>query len=86
MLCRAALARMRASLELLGLSGGPGSRSESCRIWMSSGRQPDLRMAKQLSWELDMASSVRDMSSLSRVASMDSSQKTTSTCRGGGRG
>jgi hypothetical protein len=36
-------------------------------------------MATQLSGELDMARSVRAVSSWSRVASMDSNQKTTST-------
>lgn len=43
-------------------------------------------MATQLSGELDMASSVRAVSSWSRVASMDSNQKTTSTCERQGIG
>jgi len=41
-------------------------------------------MATQLSGELDIASSVRAVSSWSRVANMDSSQKTTSTFEGQG--
>jgi hypothetical protein len=36
-------------------------------------------MAMQLSWELDMVSRVRDISSLSRLANMESSQNTIST-------
>lgn len=41
-------------------------------------------MATQLSGELDIASRVRAVSSWSRVASMDSNQKTTSTWEGRG--
>lgn len=84
MLCSAALARILASLA----PGAPGvplrppiSASVPCRICSSNGKQPERRMATQLSGELDMARSVRAVSSWSRVASMDSSQKTTSTCR-----
>ncbi len=41
---------------------------------------PDWRMAMHESCEDDMASSVRDMSSLSCVPSIDSSEYTISTC------
>lgn len=41
--------------------------------------RPDCLIAIQLSCELDMASSVRDMSSLSWVPSMDSREYTIST-------
>lgn len=47
---------------------------------MSRGRQPDCRMAMQESCELDMARSVRDMSSLSWVPNMDRRLYTISTC------
>lgn len=51
------------------------SKSESLSFpwssWMRRGRQPDWRMAMQESWELDMARSVRDMSSLSCVPNID---------------
>ena len=62
------------------------SLSLPCNSWMSNGRQPDWRMAMHESCELDMASSVRDMSSLSWVPNMDRRLYTISTCRGQHRG
>lgn len=74
MLWSAALARARASRLPLAAPSSDESLLLPCSSWMSSGRQPDWRMAMQLSCELLMASSVRDMSSLSCVPSMDSSE------------
>ncbi|KAG9355028.1 hypothetical protein JZ751_001741 [Albula glossodonta] len=79
MLWRAALARARASLLPREFPRSTESLSLPWSSWMSKGKQPDWRMAMQLSWELDMASRVRDMSSLSWVPSMDRREYTIST-------
>lgn len=81
MLCRAALARERAS-RLQPVASGIFPVLTSCSICTSKGTQPDLRMAMQLSCELDIANKTRDISSRSLEASIDNSQNIISTYSG----
>ena len=80
MLWSAALALARASLLPREFPSNTESLSLPCKSWMRRGRHPDCRMDIQLSWELDIASKVRDISSLSWVPSIDNNEYTISTC------